>query len=417
MTSKKFNLHNEYKAQARAESAALKNEFKERAKNISKAENLVFIYNNMNKEEFSLNDMPKEVCDSLLFMGEYFKVKREKETYSLIGENVLNDPIFLSIAIKKNPDIYFYMSEENKNEFKMSIVNSEQEFLKYLSKEDYLNPKIKNKIIDGFEYFNESLVFITPEILNDLMSSGGTIGDRMSIKFFNLDREQCKNMRSAISNYLETGKKISDDWAQNNININSNLYYALDKELNKSEKDKLFYTCLVGRYKKLFQELPEEWRNDVNVALEVIRAKSGESLDLMTTNVGGAYLVLNGMESPDELLGMIESMGDDGMDILVNVGANYRELKKRLRGKKAIIQNLFKVKAIYEISEDYLKYIPNVTLRDRLIAVFKRNTSFDRESLNMVSEALDKEVAFYYMEKHLESREVADRPAPRRTKI
>ena len=121
--------------------------FNEKLQNSELFNDEQYVFENMNRINIGLKGFPKEYLGKTLMMTEYFKRKRSVNNYKYIKPELLNNKIFLSVAIKENPDLYLIMNEKFKKDFVNGLVGFGKEYLKYLSKEDfesYMQLPIKN---------------------------------------------------------------------------------------------------------------------------------------------------------------------------------------------------------------------------------------------------------------------------------
>lgn len=148
----------------RAKEREIKN-FNENLKTSSKLDDELFLFENMHQIRLKLKQLPVKHYSNILLMKEYFLYNRDIMNYKLIPKEILNNKLFLKTSIKQNPELYFIINDENKVIFKSLAINSDSEYLKYFTKEDFEKKENIHKVSFDMDRFNESLSCFNSETL------------------------------------------------------------------------------------------------------------------------------------------------------------------------------------------------------------------------------------------------------------
>lgn len=132
-------------------------------KNPSLINNNLFIIKNIAYLDKKLEDFSTQLTNNELFLYNYFaKCEASKSDYKYITHSLLDNPIFIGVALEKNPDIYLLLKEEQKKDeyFKVLENYHSEKLLKYVSKEklndvDYCY-KIIQKNIENYEFTSDA---------------------------------------------------------------------------------------------------------------------------------------------------------------------------------------------------------------------------------------------------------------------
>lgn len=382
-------------------------EFNENLKNSSELLNDVYyLFQNVYQLRLKLKQLPKEHLDNILFMAEYFKIERESSNFKYIKPEILNNPLFLSTAIISNPELYFLVSEENQKLFKTRAMSRDREYLKYLTKEDYDNKDLLKNISFGFKGFNESLNCLTKELLIKIID--GPHGEYATRDFLQLDKQQCKNLKSALKPYLEEGiKNKGKAWFENILNKNPYFYTVLNKDEYKDDESKKILISLTGKYNDLFSYLPKEWKEDLSVVVQIINDNS-KTEDRYTrfgnnyhNNIKDTALILNEYSFPEKF---VEEKFNEMNKLFIR--KIYPNLTEDWRKNPLIIKSLFKERDDFEVSLDFCRSIPFEELAENLVNQLK---NFKIRTLSEVGEVLEKVVSYHFMKETLVNKNVTEK--------
>lgn len=357
----------------------------------------IYLFQNMSKIRLKLKQLPKIHLDNVLLITEFFKSKRDTMNFKYIKPEILNNQIFLSLAIKDNPEIYFLMSEENKKIFKNIVIKNDKEYLKYLNKEDYNNPEIKKDIALHLMKFNESLSCIPDDVLKNL--SEGEYSKNLEDNILRLNKEQCGYLKVVLNKYMEEKKRNGKSEFNTILNKNPYLYIVLDKELYKDEESKKLIIGLTGKYHDLFPYLPKEWKKDTEIISKIINDKSETEFYYQYhgmsyhNNVKDVAIILNEYDMPEKFIK--ENYNEKNMKFIRNV---YEYLTESWREQEIIIKSLFKERDNFEIDINYCRSIPNTELSEKLVEQLKTVKVRDLEN---VGDMLEKIVTYHYLKEKL----------------
>lgn len=357
----------------------------------------IYLFQNMSKIRLKLKQLPKIHLDNVLLITEFFKSKRDTINFKYIKPEILNNQIFLSLAIKDNPEIYFLMSEENKKIFKNIVIKNDKEYLKYLNKEDYNNPEIKKDIALHLMKFNESLSCIPDDVLKNL--SEGEYSKNLEDNILRLNKEQCGYLKVVLNKYMEEKKRNGKSEFNTILNKNPYLYIVLDKELYKDEESKKLIIGLTGKYHDLFPYLPKEWKKDTEIISKIINDKSETEFYYQYhgmsyhNNVKDVAIILNEYDMPEKFIK--ENYNEKNMKFIRNV---YEYLTESWREQEIIIKSLFKERDNFEIDINYCRSIPNTELSEKLVEQLKTVKVRDLEN---VGDMLEKIVTYHYLKEKL----------------
>lgn len=359
--------------------------------------NEIYLFQNMSKIRLKLKQLPKIHLDNVLLITEFFKSKRDTINFKYIKPEILNNQIFLSLAIKDNPEIYFLMSEENKKIFKNIVIKNDKEYLKYLNKEDYNSPEIKKDIALHLMKFNESLSCIPDDVLKNL--SEGEYSKNLEDNILRLNKEQCGYLKVVLNKYMEEKKRNGKSEFNTILNKNPYLYIVLDKELYKDEESKKLIIGLTGKYHDLFPYLPKEWKKDTEIISKIINDKSETEFYYQYhgmsyhNNVKDVAIILNEYDMPEKFIK--ENYNEKNMKFIRNV---YEYLTESWREQEIIIKSLFKERDNFEIDINYCRSIPNTELSEKLVEQLKTVKVRDLEN---VGDMLEKIVTYHYLKEKL----------------
>lgn len=357
----------------------------------------IYLFQNMSKIRLKLKQLPKIHLDNVLLITEFFKSKRDTINFKYIKPEILNNQIFLSLAIKDNPEIYFLMSEENKKIFKNIVIKNDKEYLKYLNKEDYNSPEIKKDIALHLMKFNESLSCIPDDVLKNL--SEGEYSKNLEDNILRLNKEQCGYLKVVLNKYMEEKKRNGKSEFNTILNKNPYLYIVLDKELYKDEESKKLIIGLTGKYHDLFPYLPKEWKKDTEIISKIINDKSETEFYYQYhgmsyhNNVKDVAIILNEYDMPEKFIK--ENYNEKNMKFIRNV---YEYLTESWREQEIIIKSLFKERDNFEIDINYCRSIPNTELSEKLVEQLKTVKVRDLEN---VGDMLEKIVTYHYLKEKL----------------
>ena len=366
----------------------------------------LYLFSNMPKIRLKLKQFPSKHLDNILLMTEYFKNNREFVNYKHINLEILNNPLFLTQTVTSNPDLYFLMSDKNKDTFKWTAIASEREYLKYLSNDDYDNPAIIKKISHGFNYFNESLACVSTENFNKLIN--GSESKYLVASLLSLKLNQCQYLKEPLKAYLEE-KHEKDSFGFNAaLNKNPYFYTVLDKEKYKDEESKKLILSLAGKYHDLFPYMPSKWKSDLEIISKVITDNT--SINFNYLRHGNKYhemvkdvaLILNEYKNPKEFIK--EKLYDN--HVMTHLRKIYPELSLEWRNQEPIIKNLFKERDDFEINLEYCKSIPDQTLSEKLVEHIK---SSKQRTLEHIGANLESVVNHHYLGEKLGAKEGSDK--------
>lgn len=362
----------------------------------------LYLFQNMSKCRLKLKQLPNKHLDNILLMTKYYQSTRDTVNYKYIKKDILNNPLFLNQTISSNPDLYFFISDENKTIFKSLVLSSEKEYLKYLSNSDYDNLEILKSISNSFSYFNESLSCISIDNFKKVLANSHSHFVTDSLLTFSLLK--CEYLKTPLNFYLEENKKEKGfNWLSNILNKNPYLYTVLNKEDYKDENSKNLLISLAGKYNDLFPYLPQDWKKDLEIVVQVIKDDSTVSSGYQRygnnyhPNIRNPALVLNEYANSEDFIK--EKLNPEMMLHLRKV---YPELTFEWKSKEEIIKGLFKEKDEFEISLDYCRSIPDANLAEKLSSHLK---NFKIRTLEHVGADLESIVAHHFMNEKLTDKE------------
>lgn len=381
-------------------------EFNEELKNSpALLNNALYLVKNMFKVRLKLKQLPEKYKDNLLLITEYFKTERESINFKYIKPEILNNELFLSFAMKYNPELYFLISEDNKNIFKETAIANDKDYLKYLSKEDYDKPEIIKKVALNFKNFNESLSCISEEILKKLLNSEYI--QHVEKDILRLDKQQCNYLKEALTAYIKENGNKGEYWFQSTLNSNPYLYTILDKEDYKDNKNKEFLLSLTSKYNNLFVYLPEEWKNDIEVIAKIITTQSTKQSYYYNhgtdfhNKVQDISIILNQYDSPEKFI--TEKLNDTTM---LSIRKIYPHLTENWRKQPLIIKSLFKGRDDFEIDLDYCRSIPNKDLAENLVIQMK---ALKERKLSEIGDTLEKLVLYQFLQENLSNKNTKEK--------
>lgn len=366
----------------------------------------LYLFSNMHKIRLKLKQFPSKHLDNILLMTEYFKNNRDFVNYKHINPEILNNPLFLAQTVTSNPDLYFMISDKNKDTFKWKAIASENEYLKYLSNDDYDNPEVLKKISHRFNYFNESLACVSLENFNKLLNS--TESKYFIDSLLSLKLNQCQYLKEPLRAYLEERREKNSFWFNDRLNKNPYLYTVLDKEKYKDEESKKLILSLAGKYHDLFSYLPSQWKSDLEIISKVITDNTDIKFNYLRHGnkyhemVKDVALILNEYKNPKEFIK--EKLYDN--HVMTHLRKIYPELSLEWRSQEPIIKNLFKERDDFEIDLEYCKSIPEPTLSEKLVEHLK---SSKQRTLEHIGANLESVVNHHYLGEKLGAKEGSDK--------
>jgi hypothetical protein len=367
----------------------------------------LYLFASMPSVRLKLKQLPGKHLDNLLLMTEYFKTNRDFVNYKHIKPEILNNPLFLVQTIGSNPDFYFIISDKNKATFKSAAISSENEYLKYLSNEDYDNPALVKKISNNFNYFHESLSCISVDNFKKLLKSPN--GEHLQNGLLSLKLEQCQYLKEPLKAYIEESRERNSFWFTDALNKNPYFYTVLDKDKYKDEDSKKLIVSLAGKYHNLFPYLPTEWKTDLEIIAKVITDNTQISYKYM--RYGNKYhemvkdvsLVLNEYKSPEQFIQ--EKLYDK--EVMTHLRKAYPQLSLEWRSQEPIIKSLFKERDSLEIDLDYCRSIPDEKLAEKLVDYIKE--SKQKRTLEHIGAGLEATMNHHYLEEKLGPKEGNDK--------
>ena len=327
------------------------------------------------------------------------------------------------------------------------------EYLKHLTIEDYNNEIIQEHIVKNFLGFGDSLMSVTPEQFNVLLN--GSFSESLKNRLLYLTPEQCEYLRVPLKMYLEDPKShpyhTQTEWLAAKFEESPHLFALLEKNHPfKNEENKDMIMEVVTNHNYLFKYLPDEWQEDFEFIMSLpinmnkttgirfsstidepqINVQSDCILSPQESSVSFEH-ILNEVKDVGRLLDHIQKRDNKEKSneaFFINTMICFPRLNKELRANKRIIENLFRLKCDYEISEEYIQSIEDKDLSKTLIDILKEKRAAKMNlsdkplhvemtelkrlkiSISELSDLFKKTIDLYYMEKHLDSIEKSEIP-------
>ena len=382
----------------RAKEREIKN-FNENLKTSSKLDDELFLFENMHQIRLKLKQLPVKHYSNILLMKEYFLYNRDIMNYKLIPKEILNNKLFLKTSIKQNPELYFIINDENKVIFKSLAINSDSEYLKYFTKEDFEKKENIHKVSFDMDRFNESLSCFNSETLKKYIE--GQYSEYVWRSILKMKKERLIYLKDALREYMEENKeKKGEYWFKNVLEKNPYIYTILDKEKYKDETNKNFLIELTGKYHDLFIYLPEEWKKELDVIEKVINNKNNTSHEYQFygnnyhNNVKDISIILNEYDNIQDFLNKHQK--DLNIKVIRNI---YTSLNENWRKEEFLIRSLFKLRDDFDVNLDLCRSIPIETLSNNLVDFLKASKN---KSIENIGDELEKIINHYYLSQKLE---------------
>lgn len=382
----------------RAKEREIKN-FNENLKTSSKLDDELFLFENMHQIRLKLKQLPVKHYSNILLMREYFLYSRDVMNYKLIPKEILNNKLFLKTSIKQNPELYFIINDENKVIFKSLAINSDSEYLKYFTKEDFETKENIHKVSFDMDRFNESLSCFNSETLKKYIE--GQYSEYVWRSILKMKKERLIYLKDALKDYMEECKeKRGEYWFKSVLEKNPYIYTILDKDKYKDETNKNFLIELTGKYHDLFSYLPEEWKKDLDVIEKVINNKNNTSHEYQFygnnyhNNVKDISIVLNEYDNIQDFLNKHQK--ELNIKVIRNI---YTSLNENWRKEEFLIRSLFKLRDDFDVNLDLCRSIPIETLSNNLVDFLKTSKN---KSIENIGDELEKIVNHYYLSQKLE---------------
>lgn len=366
----------------------------------------LYLCQNMSQLTLKLKQLPEKHLDNVLLITDYFKTKRESVNFKYIKPEILNNRIFLGYAIQSNPELYFVINQDNQKTFKSVAISNDNEYLKYLEKEDYDNPEILKKIAFNFKTFHESLSCLNEDNFNKIVNSKhGEYAERDLLK---INVEQCQFLKNALEPYLEKNKVTKGDyWFEDVLHKNPYFYTVLDQDKYKDKKSKELIINITGKHHDLFSYLPKEWKEDIEIVTRVIYDDSQTETRYQNSgmkyqpNVKNISLILNEYGQVDKFIK--EKLNDNNMKFIRKA---YPYLTEEWRKEERIIRSLFTERDSFEVDLNYCRSIPYEDLAEKLSTQVK---NYKVRTLEQIGDTLEKVVLYHFMNKNMAEKNVKEK--------
>lgn len=334
-------------------------------KNPSKFNDIKQVMIDLKDIDLKYNKFPIELQQNILFSIKFFSLVDKDSSLRYISKDFLENFLFVSEVIKFNPDIYFYIQDDNKQLYKDTLLKR-NDFMKFYNKEDFNNLKIglsSYQISNNYKY-----------IPSDIILKFNLLETHKFSEF------ECKGMRKTLTPIFDS---FSDQDKIMYLIYNKNYISVMN--LN----DNLKSHCLQIFAKDIdfIKYAKDTWTNDDEYIKSIVN--SGTSIfksSFLNFIDYNKYIPLY-----KDLLGSNDSTIFD----------NYCLYKKEIRNNKDILLNLFKPYSLNRnISNVLFESIPNKELKDLIKSHIKTFNSNHR-NLNNIGKQLYDIVNSYFLHKEL----------------